>query len=115
MEEEFPRHGYFYLFKEYFKAGSTYCFLTFYGLVLILTIVVICATDYWLGYWTNIEDLRTNYMTRNNSDHIPKGKQNINKNRFLNKNVLFLKKITPLILTVKNYWTLPCVLKFIQP
>lgn len=30
----------------------------FYGLVLVLTQVATSGTDYWLGYWVNIEDIR---------------------------------------------------------
>ncbi|KAJ8684206.1 hypothetical protein QAD02_019998, partial [Eretmocerus hayati] len=52
------------LFKMYFKAGGSYCLLIFYFIVVILTQLSTSGTDYWLGYWTNIEDERRKVENR---------------------------------------------------
>lgn len=59
-EEEDSQRKYsnLHLFKTYFRAGASWCLLVFYGLVLLLTQVATSGTDYWLGYWVNIEDIR---------------------------------------------------------
>lgn len=52
------RYSNFSLFMTYFRAGASWYVFGFYILIVILTQVASSGTDYWLSYWTNIEDVR---------------------------------------------------------
>ncbi|XP_014206367.1 multidrug resistance-associated protein 4-like [Copidosoma floridanum] len=59
------QYGNLELFLAYIRAGGSWCILGFYVLTALLTQIATSGTDFWLGYWTNIEDIRNN--SRNSS------------------------------------------------
>ena len=55
------------LLRLYCRAGGSWFLLSFYLLILVLTQLSTSGIDYWLGYWTNVEEVRdlANYDSGN--------------------------------------------------
>ncbi|XP_011505751.1 PREDICTED: probable multidrug resistance-associated protein lethal(2)03659 [Ceratosolen solmsi marchali] len=58
------------LFKIYLRAGASWYLLGLYITTLIFTQIATSGTDFWLSYWTNMEDMRFNINTSSSSLNI---------------------------------------------
>ncbi|KAL1496964.1 hypothetical protein ABEB36_008007 [Hypothenemus hampei] len=45
-------------FKDYLKSVGSWCFVIFVILLFIISMLACTATDYWVAFWTNQEDMR---------------------------------------------------------
>ncbi|XP_076270121.1 ATP-binding cassette subfamily C member 4-like isoform X2 [Rhynchophorus ferrugineus] len=52
-------------FKDYFKAVGSICLLITVVMFFVMSMLACTATDYWVAYWTNQEDLRFQNSTQN--------------------------------------------------
>lgn len=70
------------VYKEYLHHGGNYFILFVLLLFFIISQVATTGNDYWVSYWTNLEDLRQHEDTAN-ADQINKKYMNMRNDSFL--------------------------------
>lgn len=51
------------VYWSYLRAGGTICFLIFFWIIVIVSQTATSGADYWVGYWTNMETIRSDINT----------------------------------------------------
>lgn len=93
-------YGYVTLFKMYVKSGSSRIFLATTFIVLVLAQVATSGCDYWLGYWTELEDQRDNRTLHKRNVGNSSGKCDCQKK------LGFLDQVLNILLTIINQVTI---------
>lgn len=70
------------VYKEYLHHGGNYFILSVLLLFFIISQVSTTGNDYWVSYWTNLEDLRQSEGTAN-ADQVSKEYMNMRNDSFL--------------------------------